>query len=223
MRLLGNRVITVLVAVVLLVGAGDVASYATTGHGLLLGKANSSKKATTIARTTAGPAFGFRSRAGSPPFSVNSGTRVNGLNADRLDGLDSTSLQTRTRVFEDQGAQNRGSQEIWATPVSAGSYLVRYTAPLVLSAGTAAAPEPVACAIQSGGASYASTSGVRTGPSAVTFLSGSASITVAPGATPQLFCTTMDATTFALTDGGVVRIELTRIDALTRTTISGTG
>jgi len=58
---------------------------------------NSASGATTGVFTNSGggPAGGFFVDAGVKPFTVNSQTRVGNLNADLLDGLDSTALQRR--------------------------------------------------------------------------------------------------------------------------------
>ena len=58
---------------------------------------NSASGATTgvFTNTGGGPAGGFFVDAGVKPFTVNSQTRVGNLNADLLDGLDSTALQRR--------------------------------------------------------------------------------------------------------------------------------
>lgn len=221
MRTLGSRVLAALVAALAVVGATDLASYAATGHGVLLGKVNTTARGTAISRTAPGPALTLRTKPGSPPFAVGSTTRVNRLNADRIDGLDSSSLQTRTHVYEDTGSQNRGTTETWVLPVAPATYLVRFAAPLALSAGTPAAPEEVTCGIQSAAAFYGATSGTRAG-SNQPFLVGSATVKVAPGAGLQVSCTTQDSTTFSLTDGGTVRIEVTRVDAVTRSTLAGT-
>jgi hypothetical protein len=50
----------------------------------------------TNTNTTAGAtALGLTVATGHPPFTVNSGTKVTNLNADKFDGLDSTQLQRR--------------------------------------------------------------------------------------------------------------------------------
>jgi hypothetical protein len=63
-------------------------NYPTTGSQRLLQVTNN--------QTTAGAtALGLTVASGHAPFTVNSGTKVVNLNADKLDGLDSTQLQRR--------------------------------------------------------------------------------------------------------------------------------
>jgi hypothetical protein len=76
-------------------------TYATTGGNFILGQPNSASSTTGLSAGTTGPAFrvtntstgtggSFNVASGHPPFTVNSGTKVANLNADKLDGLDST-------------------------------------------------------------------------------------------------------------------------------------
>ena len=83
-------------------------SYAATGGNFILGQSNSASSTTSLTRTgantgkglqvtnnstTAGAtALGLNVASGHAPFTVNSGTKVANLNADKLDGLDSTSF-----------------------------------------------------------------------------------------------------------------------------------
>jgi hypothetical protein len=81
--------------------------YAATGGSFLLGRSNSAGKTTSLSSTTkAGPSLSVRNRGGKPaasfsvndgvpPFSVNSTGKVDSLNADLLDGNDSSAFQTR--------------------------------------------------------------------------------------------------------------------------------
>jgi hypothetical protein len=81
-------------------------TYAATGGNFILGSANTATSQTALAApianktlqvtntsTTAGAtALGLNVAAGKAPFTVNSGTKVANLNADKLDGLDSTAF-----------------------------------------------------------------------------------------------------------------------------------
>ena len=83
-------------------------TYAATGGNFILGQSNSASSTTSLTRTganagkglqvtnnstTAGAtAVGLNVAAGHAPFTVNSGTKVANLNADKLDGLDSTAV-----------------------------------------------------------------------------------------------------------------------------------
>lgn len=81
-----------------LVVAVDYASFAATGQSLILGKLNKANRVTTVERTTTGPALNLVTKPGSPPLKVNRVAKVANLNADRLDGLDSSKLARRPRV-----------------------------------------------------------------------------------------------------------------------------
>lgn len=69
-------------------------AVAATGSTFLTGRSNT---ATTVTSLTngAGTPLSLGARAGYAPLAVNSTTKVGRLNADLLDGLDSTSLQRR--------------------------------------------------------------------------------------------------------------------------------
>ena len=96
-------VISLLALFIALTGVGDAA----TGGSLILGRHNiasrvtalSSKAGPSLALTNTGgkPAASFHVLAGKPPFAVNSSTKVSGLNADLLDGIDSSAFQLRVQ------------------------------------------------------------------------------------------------------------------------------
>jgi hypothetical protein len=95
-----NVMVTVLAFIVL----GGM-SYAATGGKFILGQSNSASskstlsapiadKALTVTNTSpkaGATALGLNVAKGRPPFRVNSGTKVNNLNADQVDGLDGSS------------------------------------------------------------------------------------------------------------------------------------
>jgi hypothetical protein len=94
-----NVMVTTLAFIVL--GGG---AYAATGGNFILGQSNSASARTTLSAPianralqvtntstgTGATALGLNVASGHPPFTVNSGTKVANLNADRLDGIDST-------------------------------------------------------------------------------------------------------------------------------------
>jgi hypothetical protein len=102
---LPSRAMTVASLAVLL----NVASvaYAATGGTFVLGKSNSATSQTTLTANIGGRALqvtntstltgstplSLTAASGKPPLIVNSGTKVTNLNADRLDGLDSSQFQ----------------------------------------------------------------------------------------------------------------------------------
>jgi hypothetical protein len=89
-------------------------TYAATGDFLKLGNPNQANAPTSLSAspafagkalqvtnnsTAAGAtALGLTVGSGRPPFTVNSGTKVANLNADKLDGLDSTSFVPNSKV-----------------------------------------------------------------------------------------------------------------------------
>jgi hypothetical protein len=96
-------VVSLLALFIALTGVG----YAATGGSLILGHTNSTSNGTalrsrggpTLALTNRGgrPAASFNVLRGKPPFAVNSRTKVTGLSADLLDGIDSSAFQRRVR------------------------------------------------------------------------------------------------------------------------------
>src|SRR5204863_4972279 len=81
-------------------------TYAATGGNFLLGKSNAADATTSLSASPAfagkalqvtntgtgagATALGLNVASGHAPFTVNSGTKVANLNADKLDGIDST-------------------------------------------------------------------------------------------------------------------------------------
>jgi hypothetical protein len=79
-------------------------TYAATGGNFILGNPNSASSTTSLSAPVAGKglqvtntstgagatALGLNVASGHSPFTVNSGTKVANLNADKLDGIDST-------------------------------------------------------------------------------------------------------------------------------------
>ncbi|HWL37101.1 MAG TPA: hypothetical protein VNQ77_13005 [Frankiaceae bacterium] len=89
---LRNPVVS-LAALIVLVGGTGVATAATGGT-FLLGRSNSAGARTGLTNT-AGTPLSLYAKTGYPPLAVNSEVKVSKLNADRIDGLDSASLQRR--------------------------------------------------------------------------------------------------------------------------------
>lgn len=88
-----KTMLTVIGAVTVLVLAANTVAYAATGGKFILGQTNKANKATTLKRTTNGPALSLVTKPGNTaPFTVTSNGKVTNLNADSLDGLDSSSF-----------------------------------------------------------------------------------------------------------------------------------
>lgn len=105
-----NAMVTMLAFIVL----GGM-SYAATGGNFILGQSNSASSTTSLTRTGANAgkglqltntstgagatALGLNVASGHPPFTVNTGTKVANLNADKLDGLDSSGFLSSSSVM----------------------------------------------------------------------------------------------------------------------------
>jgi hypothetical protein len=101
----------VMVTIVAFIVLGGV-SYAATGGNFILGKSNSASSTTSLTAPVAGKglqvtntstgagatALGLNVASGHAPFTVNSGTKVKGLNADTLDGKDSASFVSTSNL-----------------------------------------------------------------------------------------------------------------------------
>ena len=138
-----RTVLTVIGAVTVLVLAGNTVSLAATGHGLILGKTNKANKVTTLKRTTAGSPLSLVATAsGTAPFTTNGKGKVTNLNADKVDGIDSSALQTRSYVFRSAFAAK--TQVNFDLALPNGSYLVSYSNFFV----GVTAPDAVQCYVE---------------------------------------------------------------------------
>jgi hypothetical protein len=91
---IGRPAHSTVVAYVALFMALSGGAYAATGGTFLLGRSNTASTTTNLSRTTAGAPLRLTTNlAASPPLAVNGTGRVANLNADRIDGLDSTALR----------------------------------------------------------------------------------------------------------------------------------
>jgi hypothetical protein len=141
-----SRLVPVLLAVLLLLGAANLGAYAATGGPLLLGKTNTASKTTTLKKTGAGPALALKTKGGAPPLKVNSKARVSKLNADLVDGLNGATLSTKPYVYQLEGS---GSTPYLAFPfpgLPSGRYLVDVNITLKVTGGPV---DGVGCAFQS--------------------------------------------------------------------------
>lgn len=90
-KLLRSTRVPVLAVVVALALVAAPAAFAANGKPFILGKKNSATKVSTLVKKGAGPALKLMVGSGAP-LAVNSAVKVANLNADRLDGLDSTAF-----------------------------------------------------------------------------------------------------------------------------------
>jgi len=131
-----NVMVTILAFVVL----GGV-SYAATGGNFILGKANSASstsslsapvngKALQVNNTSTGTgatALGLNVASGHAPFTVNSGTKVANLNADKLDGIDSTGFKSNAYIDRQdtiQALNASGATQVASKALPAGSFVL---------------------------------------------------------------------------------------------------
>lgn len=119
--------LVVLGSVTILVLAANSIALATTGKALLMGKANSANTVTTVKRTTGGPALSIKTTtSAAAPLVVNGKGKVTNLNADSIDGLDSSALTTKPYVISKVLNTPAIGFTIEAA-VPAGHYLVSYS------------------------------------------------------------------------------------------------
>jgi hypothetical protein len=185
--------LTVIGAVTILVLAANSAVYAATGGKFVLGHKNAASKVSTLKRTTKGAALNLVTRSSSnAPLSTNGRGKVANLNADRLDGMDSTALTTVPYVFTRQiTTPSTGFTMNAAVP--AGTYLVSYTASL--SSSPSGDLGHLDCFVEQSNGTVVTDVGetyVRSGGSIYLAASGSGLVTKLPGAGNhlQLTCST---------------------------------
>jgi hypothetical protein len=103
-------------------------AVAATGGTFILGQANTAENVSTLTNS-AGPALSLRSPSGSPPLQVNRTVKVDRLNADLLDGIDSTAFArlgmtntgARTTLSNPDGVPLRLTSKPGAAPLQVGS------------------------------------------------------------------------------------------------------
>jgi len=132
-------IFTVGLAVVLAVvlGVTTTALAAVPGDPFKLGKVNVVNKVTTLVKRGPGPALSLKVRAGQPPLAVNSNGKVARLNADRLDGKDSTEFLGKNEKAADSNLLD-GQDSTAFAPANTNSFVRNsiYKAESAVSAGT---------------------------------------------------------------------------------------
>lgn len=205
-----KTVLTVLVAAMVLVTCTDYAAFAATGKSFVLGKVNKANRQTTLVRTTAGPALQLSTRSSAnPPLVVNGRGRVANLNADTVDGVDSSALRTAGSVFTFDVGSATDNVDL-TVPLRAGSYHVSYSAHLYgANAGYA---ECFFVRDTATGSTFFGDNGFDAGAGAPS-LSGSGLVTLPAGVTLRLRC--LASNPFTTSPDGPIQVAATRIDALT--------
>ncbi len=91
-------------------------TYAATGQGVLLGRANTANRPTTVQNTGNGAVLDLRAKTGQPPLKVNSATLVPKLNADLLDGKHASSFALARAAYSKAQSDARYARAgLWYT------------------------------------------------------------------------------------------------------------
>jgi hypothetical protein len=132
-----NVMVTMLAFIVL-----GGASYAATGGNFILGKPNTAANTTSLSAPVSGKALqvtntgtvasstalGLNVASGHAPFTVNSGAKVANLNADKLDGIDSTGFKSNAYVDREDAIQaltgSATPNQVAKLDLPAGSYVL---------------------------------------------------------------------------------------------------
>jgi len=119
-----TTLLTVIGAVTVLVLAANTVALATTGKALIAGKTNTSTTITTLQRTATGSALQLKTlKTTSSPLVVNGTGKVTHLNADKVDGLDSAQLRSKTYLFEaNPSTTDTTGFELTTSILPAGTY-----------------------------------------------------------------------------------------------------
>ncbi len=121
------------------------------GGDFILGKSN--KATTTSLENTGGVALSLKSKSGSAPLAVSSSTKVSRLNADQLDGLNSTALQNQAQhswVPAASSVQN-GTPMSWDVPtLPSGPYLAWLSATVNFSLKPSTVTSTATCDLKNG-------------------------------------------------------------------------
>ncbi|GAB3253905.1 hypothetical protein [Nocardioides dilutus] len=219
-----SRLVPVLLAAVLLVGAANLGAFAATGGPLLLGKGNTASKTTKLKTTGNGAALSLKSKGGRAPLKVSNSTKVTKLNADLVDGLDSTGLQTKSYVYELTAI---GLNAVYVTFALPGLPSGRYHASFSVSANIGGSPALFACFLLTGTEPNVvvpvAAAGIDAG-SGNWFVSGSGYLDTTT-ATYRLACQRAGGTTVTIPNDSryPARLVLTRVDDVTATNSTGVG
>src|SRR6478609_758308 len=112
-----TRVLAVIGASAVLVVGVNAVAYAATGKSLLLGKTNKASKTTTIQNTKSGAALQLKTKSSATaPLKVNGKGKVVNLNADKVDGLDGTAINsTANSALAKANAATTAANDVRAT------------------------------------------------------------------------------------------------------------
>ena len=197
--------ITTIAAAALLVVGLDYATIAATGDSLILGRANSADRTTTITKNAPGAVLSLQSVGeDKPSLRVSSPARVMSLNADMLDGRHASQLATNTTSYRAgvRGEVITGGFGAWTLPVDPGLYAFSFTALLQPESEQDPTGLGAICGLVDLNTIgprtrvYTADSGVFTVDLPVA-ASGAASVRIRPGQAPGLICVS-NSTDFSL-------------------------
>ena len=216
MRILKTS-LAVIGTVTVLVLAGNTISLAATGQALLLGKGNSANNITAVTRTTSGSALKLQTASSTnPPLTVNGKGKVVNLNADTLDGIDSSKFGTRALNWTYLGSIGI-TKTFTLTGIPLGKYMITYEA--FAFPGEIANGQTVDCYVQANPSVGDNRYAAETLVTATNYgspLSGTGLVTVNTGDLIQLVCRTTDAaSTWTSASGQPVRITAVPLLSLT--------
>jgi len=212
--------------------AASKAAFSATGGNFILGQINNAANQSGIVSPVAGKmlllnntstaatatALGLTVKPGQPPMVVNSTGKVQNLNADELDGYDSSDLATAAVTFRNSDSTVHPDLVIWnLNGLTPGQYLVTLSAGILPTTGMPAAPNIALCLV-SGGEFFLGQSSPFTGD-VVAFLSGADTLEVTPAnaSSFKVFCRVQTGSWRLVTPLQVSFVPLTSRTALALT------
>jgi hypothetical protein len=135
--------VTTLAAAAVLVGGANVATYAASGHALILGHSNSAVGTTSLKNLGRGPALSLNSAKSSPPLVVNSSKLVKHLNAATVGGQSAAKLNPKvlrwrvghTGTTVSSSTAGSTKQMLYTAAVPKGTYQVNLSAVFFQASG----------------------------------------------------------------------------------------
>jgi hypothetical protein len=129
--------VTTLAAAAVLVGGADLASYAATGHPLILGHANRAVGTTSLKNVGRGPALSLNSATSSPPLTVNSKKLVKHLNADTVHGVSASVVApTNYQITFAKAGSTFANSRVVTSSVPPGVYQITLQGAIVPNANS---------------------------------------------------------------------------------------
>ena len=197
-----KTLLTVIGAVTVLVLAGNTVALAATGHAFVLGKTNKANKVTTLKRTTSGPALSLHTTSsGAAPMTVNGKGKVANLNADTVDGLDSSALRHHSYVFT-RNVNTPTSGFVAPVSVPVGTYAFTFNAYLSGGSGN------TYCELEHVHGTTTNFAAIATSTNTSPGITGAGVVTTAAGDTLTLICGG-SSTSFTTQSGTPVQLVFT--------------